>query len=90
MQSFVLKFQILELFVLVIAVGLEKVSEVIDSFGDFFVHFVEFCFGGFFEFFELELELILLFALDFKGFFKVVDGDLNERDGVLRFRQLVT
>jgi hypothetical protein len=51
---------------------------------------MEFCFGGFFEFFELELELILLFALGFKGFFEVVDGDLNERDGVLRFRQLVT
>ena len=89
-QSLVLKFQVLELFVLVEAVRLEKVGQVIDSFGDFLVHFVELCLGGFLKFFELELQLVLLFALGFKGFLKVVDGDLNERDGVLRFRQLVT
>ena len=59
----VLELEVLEFFVLLVAIRFEELGQVVDPLADLLVQLVELGFGAFLQFFELHLQFALLLPL---------------------------
>ena len=77
----VLHLKVLKLFVLGSIVASEQIVQVLHSFADFFVQFLERGLRLFFQLFDFELKFSLLFSLGFEDSFVMIHVALDERIG---------
>lgn len=62
-QGGVLELEVLEFFVLLVAIRFEELGKVVNPLADLLVQFVELGLGAFLQFFQLHLQFALLFPL---------------------------
>lgn len=76
MKSLILKLQILELFVLGIAIIFEDFSQIVHTFANLLMKLLELSLSTLLQLLQLHLKLALLLTLSFKRFLEVIDGYL--------------
>lgn len=76
-QGLVLQLEVLKFFVLSVAVALEGIGQVVDSFANLLVQLLELRLGNLLKLLYLHLEFTLLLPLGFQGLLEMVDSHLH-------------